>query len=282
MVDPYSPAADLRGLTDPVVVMAFDGWNDAGSAATDAVNHLIDNAQAELAFELDPEDYYDFQVNRPMSVATDDGGRAIEWNTARVFVGDIGGRDLVLVTGPEPSMRWRSFSRALLSAIRSTGPSLVVVLGALLADTPHSRPIPVSASAPTRGIADRREVEVGTYAGPTGIVGVIAADCAAAGFDVVSLWAAVPHYVASPPNPKATLALIQRLEDTAGLDVDLTELPELARAWERGVAELVETDDELADYVEGLEAEQDETSLPEASGDAIAKEFERYLRRRDR
>ncbi|GAB3705141.1 PAC2 family protein [Mariniluteicoccus flavus] len=282
MSDPSSldPRPDLRDLTAPVVVMAFDGWNDAGSAATDALTHLVEASQAEVAFTLDSEDYYDFQVNRPVVTSTR-RGRSIEWPATTLWVGDLQGRDVVLVSGPEPNLRWKSFSAALVSAVRSTRPSLVVMLGALLADSPHSRPIPVSRTAPNRDLAERFDVEVSSYEGPTGIVGLLADDCARAGLDVVSLWAAVPHYVASPPNPKATLALIQRLEDTADLDVDVTELPELARAWERGVAEVVESDEDLADYVHSLEEDQDETELPEASGDAIAKEFERYLRRRD-
>lgn len=279
MPDQTSP--DLRSLREPVVVLAFDGWNDAGSAATDAVLHLIDASHARIAFELDPEDYYDFQVNRPMALTAPEG-RAIEWQTTAAWVGELDGRDVVLFTGPEPNLRWRSFSAAIVSAIRSARPSRVVLLGAMLADSPHSRPIPVTCSASTRALADRHGVEVTSYEGPTGIVGVLADDCSRAGLDVLSLWAAVPHYVASPPNPKAQLALLQRLEDIADIAIDVGELPELARAWERGVAELLESDEDIADYVRGLEEDQDETELPEASGDAIAREFERYLRRRGR
>ncbi|OYO24356.1 carboxylate--amine ligase [Enemella dayhoffiae] len=271
---------DLRELQDPLAVLAFSGWNDAGSAATDAVAHLIEVSNARVAFTLDGEDHYDFQVNRPTVSRGVDRDR-ITWPRTEVLAGRLGGRDLVLVTGAEPNMRWRSFAATVVSALRSAKPSLVICLGALLADNAHTRPVPVSRTSSDSKLRERLALGAPTYEGPTGITGVLASTCADAGMQVASLWAAVPHYVAQPPNPKATLALLGRLEDLTGLAVDPGELPELGRAWERGVAELIDDDPELSSYVASLEADQDETELPEASGDAIAAEFERYLRRRD-
>lgn len=270
----------LRDLRDPLVVMAFSGWNDAGSAATQAVEHLGDEFDAELAFELDPDDYYDFQVNRPQVSRPEPTEHEITWPTTSIEVAHLSTRDLVLISGPEPNMRWRQFARTLVSMMRSWDSPQVVVLGALLADTPHTRPIPVSGTANDIQQAEELGLELSTYEGPTGITGVIQAACAEAGISVVSLWAAVPHYVSHAPSPKATLALLNRVEDFLGRSLDLRELPELSRAWERGVDELASEDSEIAEYIATLERQQDETELPEASGDAIAAEFQRYLRRR--
>lgn len=268
----------LRDLDDPLVVMAFSGWNDAGSAATDAAAHLAEVSRAELVFGFDPEEFYDFQVNRP-SVSHVADERVIEWPGTTISVGKLDGHDLVLITGPEPNLKWRTYCAQIVSALRTTRPSVVVMLGALLADTPHTRPVPVSRSAGSKRTEHAYGLTRSSYEGPTGIVGVLSESCADAGFDVISLWAAVPHYVSHPPSPKASLALLQRLEDVCDITIPVQELPELCRAWERGVAELTDEDTDLADYVATLEADQDETELPEASGDAIAADFERYLRR---
>lgn len=274
-------AIDLRSLRDPIVVMAFSGWNDAGSAATDTIAHLIERYPSEFIFSLDPDDYYDFQVNRPIVARPAPGEQTITWPTTQVQVCRHPKRDIVIVTGPEPNMRWRQFATSVISALRIADPDLVVMLGALLADSPHTRPIPITGTASSLELADVLGLELSTYEGPTGIVGIVADSCAMAGIAVVSLWAAVPHYVSQAPSPKATLALLSRLEDVLGVSIDLDELPELARAWERGVDELAAEDTEIAEYIQALEQQQDETDLPEASGDAIAAEFERYLRRRD-
>lgn len=276
----HNAVSDLRELRDPVAVLAFSGWNDAGSAATDAVHHLAEVSDADLLFSLDGEDHYDFQVNRPL-VSRGERGDLISWPRTDMLIGRIGERDLVLITGPEPNMRWRSYAAQIVSALRSAHPSLVIMLGSLLADNAHTRPVPVSRSSADPRVRERLGLSRSTYEGPTGITGVLGAACSDAGMAVASLWAAVPHYVAQPPNPKATLALLHRLEDLAEITIDPGELPELGRAWERGVAELIEDDPELSSYVASLEADQDETELPEASGDAIAAEFERYLRRRN-
>ncbi|WP_114560237.1 PAC2 family protein [Desertihabitans aurantiacus] len=270
----------LRELRRPLVVMAFTGWNDAGNAASQAVEHLGDQFDAELAFELDPDDYYDFQVNRPQVSRPEPTETEITWPTTSVEVARLDDRDLVLVSGPEPNMRWRQYARTLVSMMRSWDDPQVIVLGALLADTPHTRPIPVSGSTTTVTQAEELGLELSTYEGPTGITGVITAACADAGIKVVSLWAAVPHYVSHAPSPKATLALLNRVEDFLGQSLQLGDLPELSRAWERGVDELASEDSEVAEYIATLERQQDETELPDATGDAIAAEFQRYLRRR--
>jgi PAC2 family len=272
---------DLRDLVDPVVVVAFGGWNDAGNAATGVVDHLTEVYGAELAFALDPDDFYDYQVNRPMVSLTEDDERVLTWPTTELRVATLpNGRDLVLVQGLEPNLRWRQFTTTVASALQSANARRVHVLGALLADTPHTRPIPVSTSTYDRDLMTALGLAPSTYEGPTGIVGVLGDTLTRGGLEVLSLWAAVPHYVSHPPCPKATLALLSSLEELLDTSLDLGELPELARAWERGVDELAADDTEVAEYVSTLEEQQDATELPEASGEAIAAEFERYLRRR--
>jgi len=271
-------------LIDPVMICAFEGWNDAGDAASTAVGHLDREWKGEVFASLDAEDYYDFQVNRP-TVALDNGVRKITWPTTRLSVvrAENGEktRDLVLVRGIEPSMRWRSFCNEILGYAHELGVEMVVVLGALLGDTPHTRPVPVSGVTSDPDLARTLDLEETRYEGPTGIVGILQEACTHAGVPAVSLWAAVPHYVSQPPNPKATLALLNRLEDLIGVRIPLGELGEDARAWQLGVDQLASEDSEVAEYVQSLEEARDTAELPEASGEAIAREFERYLRRRD-
>ncbi|GAA4926489.1 PAC2 family protein [Streptomyces coeruleoprunus] len=270
-------------LIDPVMVAAFEGWNDAGDAASTAVAHLEREWKGEVFAALDAEDYYDFQVNRP-TVWLDGGVRRITWPTTRLSVVRVGGekpRDLVLVRGIEPSMRWRSFCNEILGFAHELGVEMVVILGALLGDTPHTRPVPVSGVTSDPDLARTMDLEETRYEGPTGIVGILQEACTHAGVPAVSLWAAVPHYVSQPPNPKATLALLNRLEDLIDLRIPLGELAEDARAWQVGVDQLASEDSEVAEYVQTLEEARDTAELPEASGEAIAREFERYLRRRD-
>ncbi|MDT0323013.1 PAC2 family protein [Streptomyces millisiae] len=274
-------------LVDPVMVAAFEGWNDAGDAASAAVAHLEREWKAEVFAALDAEDYYDFQVNRP-HIWLDGGVRRVTWPTTRLSVVRIGSengpvkrRDLVLVRGIEPSMRWRSFCNEILGFAHELGVEMVVVLGALLGDTPHTRPVPVTSVTSDEDLAVRLDLEESRYEGPTGIVGILQEACTHAGVPAVTLWAAVPHYVAQPPNPKASLALLHSLEDLLGVGIPLGDLPEDARAWQIGVDQLAAEDSEVAEYVKSLEEARDTAELPEASGEAIAKEFERYLRRRD-
>lgn len=270
----------LSSLRDPVVICAFAGWNDAADSATDVIDHLGVTYDADVVFELEGQDFYDFQMNRPEVMITENG-REIEWPATSLSVARTAERDLVLVTGPEPNMHWLAFCEALVSGFRTVGPKFVVLLGAMITDAPHSRPLPVSVTTEDAALGERMGAEPSTYEGPTGIVGILGDACRRAGIGTVSLWASVPHYVSNPPNPKASLALLNRLEDLLDQAFDQGELPEMARAWERGVDELAAQDPEIAEYISSLEAQQDESALPEATGDSIAAEFQRYLRRRD-
>ena len=269
-------------LTSPVIIAAFEGWNDAGEAASGVINHLSLAWQAAPVGAIDPEDYYDFQVTRPVTEVAEGRTERLIWPTTRLLAAkqEATERDLLLVHGIEPNMRWRGFCSELVTSFSELGIELVVLLGALLADSPHTRPVPVAAAASDPALAADLRAEPVDYKGPTGIVGVLQHACADAGIPAVSLWASVPHYVAQPPCPKATLALIRGVEDVLDMSLPLADLPQEARAWERGVDELAEQDTEVADYVRTLEEAKDATDLPEASGDAIAREFERYLRRR--
>jgi predicted ATP-grasp superfamily ATP-dependent carboligase len=269
-------------LTSPAVIAAFEGWNDAGEAASAAVSHLGTVWEAKTIGEIDPEDYYDFQVTRPVLEVTDGQTRKLAWPTTRLAHTRPTGfdRDIILVHGIEPNMRWRGFCSELVDGFSELGAELVILVGALLADSPHTRPVPVTVAASDDKLASTLQVEPVDYQGPTGIVGVLQDACTAKGIAAVSLWAAVPHYVAQPPSPKATLSLLRGVEDVLDVPMPLGDLPEESRAWERGVDELAEQDAEVAEYVRALEEAKDATDLPEASGDAIAREFERYLRRR--
>ena len=271
-------------LVDPILIAAFEGWNDAADAASSTVDRLIAEWDADVVAELDPEDYYDFQMIRPHIMFDEDGTRLLTWPTTRVMVARPPGasRDIVLLRGIEPNMRWRQFCQELLEIAETLGVRLVVALGALLADTPHTRPVPVTGTVSDPELGARLGLEQSRYEGPTGITGVFQDACASADMPSLSLWAAVPHYVAQPPCPKATLALLGRLEDLLDIAVPVEDLVEDARAWERGVDEMARDDGEIAEYVKALEEARDTSELPEASGDAIAREFERYLKRRQR
>lgn len=271
-------------LESPVMVAAFEGWNDAACAASGVVDHLIEVWKAELVAVIDPEEFYDYQVNRPMIGTTEDGMRHITWPSTQVYVArpPSAGHDVVLLRGIEPNMKWRQFCAELLACADDLGVELVVTLGALLAETPHTRPIQISGTATEAELEDRLTLEPATYEGPTGIIGVLQDACSRLDIPAVSFWAAVPHYLPQPPCPKATLALLGQVEDLLETGIPLGDLPEDARAWERGVAELAEEDEDVAEYVRNLEESQDAAALPEASGEAIAREFERYLKRRSK
>jgi proteasome assembly chaperone (PAC2) family protein len=274
---------EVGPLRSPVLIAAFEGWNDAADAASGVVDHLLEVWDSTLVAVIDPEDFYDFQMNRPVVGTDENGMRRITWPSTQLSVASPPGalRDVILLRGIEPNMRWRQFCAELLAAADELGAEVVVTLGALLADTPHTRPIPVSGTTTEPELADRLKLEQSNYEGPTGIVGVFQDACVRTDMPAISFWAAVPHYVAQPPCPKATLALIGQLEDLLEISIPLGELPEDSRAWERGVDELAAEDDEIGDYVRALEETRDTADLPEASGEAIAREFERYLKRRD-
>lgn len=273
---------DFPELVDPVMVAAFEGWNDAGEAASGAVAHLREMWDAQPLADLDSEAYYDYQVNRPIIAIDETGIRSLTWPATRIFIARVPlfPRDIVLVQGIEPNMKWQQFVREVLGLAAELDVSMIITLGALLSDTPHSRPVPVTSTSSDPALQAAHQLEASTYEGPTGIVGVLQDACARFGISALSLWAAVPHYVAQPPCPKATLALVRRIEDILDVPVPLGDLVEEARAWEVGVDELASEDEEIAEYVRQLEEVRDAVDLPEASGEAIAREFERYLRRR--
>ncbi len=276
-------------LRNPVMVMAFSGWNDAAEGASGAIEHLLsiwrekdDEILPQLIADVEPEDFYDFQVNRPQVSIDDSSIRNITWPSTQIFGLEIPSmdRDLVIVTGVEPSMRWKTFTTDLLDLADDLEVSLVVTLGSLLADTPHSRPITVTGTGAHPNIAERLGVSVSKYEGPTGILGIIQDGCMRRGIDAISLWAAVPHYASASPSPKASLALINSLEDFLDVSFPLGTLQEDADEWEKSVDELAAEDTDVAEYVKALEESKDAAELPDVSGDSIAKEFERYLRRR--
>ncbi|WP_264990801.1 PAC2 family protein, partial [Mycobacterium kiyosense] len=227
-------------LQNTVVVAAFEGWNDAGDAASDAVAHLFDIWDALPIVEIDDEAYYDYQVNRPVIRQVDGVTRELEWPAMRISHcrPPDSDRDVVLMSGVEPNMRWRTFCDELLGIIDKLNVDTVVILGALLADTPHTRPVPVSGAAYSSDSARLFGLEETRYEGPTGIAGVFQYACVAAGIPAVTFWAAVPHYVSHPPNPKATVALLRRVEEVLDVEVPLADLPAQAEAWEQEITEM--------------------------------------------
>jgi proteasome assembly chaperone (PAC2) family protein len=282
-----TPDPDLPTLRDPVLVAAFEGWNDAADAASGAVEHLELIWDAEPLAELDSEDYYDYQVNRPTVRQVDGVTREIQWPATTLSVCSPPGsdRDVVLLHGIEPNMRWRSFCDDILELVEQLHVSTVVILGALLADTPHTRPVPVTGTAYNKEAAEQFNLEQTRYEGPTGITGVLQDACVRAGVPAVSFWAAVPHYVSQPPNPKATIALLHRVEEVLDIEVPLGELPAQSEDWESAVDEMTAGDEEVSDYVRSLEERGDAAvdlteAMSKIDGDAIAAEFEKYLRRR--
>jgi len=275
------------GLRAPALVCAFKGWNDAGESATSALTFLAGSLGAEPFAAIDPEDYVDFQSTRPMVRLVDGVSRKIEWPEFEIHAARVprAPRDLVLLSGPEPAMRWRGFSKVVVDLAEALGVQLVVLLGALLADVPHSRPVSVTAHASDPGLIERLSLSAPTYEGPTGIIGVLHQACQDAGLPAASLWAAVPHYVAVAPNPKGALALLRRLESLVGVTVDALELEDAASDYERQVSRAVELDPDVQAFVERLERAADEESgrpdpgtLP--SGDVLAREFQRFLKQR--
>ena len=274
------------GLRAPALVCAFTGWNDAGDAASSALSFLGSPLGATRFAQIDPEEFYDFQATRPKVAHGEEGQREIVWPSVEVFAARVprAPRDLVLLGGPEPSMRWRSFTQLIIDLAEALSVQLVVSLGALLADVPHTLPVHVSGSGSDSKLFERLGLQPTGYEGPTGIVGVLSAACAATGLPSASLWASVPHYVAAAPNPKAALALVRRLEGLVGVAVDASELEQAAADYERQVGLAVQSDPDVQAFVERLEqlAEDERTTEPEEipSGDLLASEFQRFLRQR--
>lgn len=274
---------DVQDLVSPVVIAAFEGWNDAADAASGALSWLRHRWRATRFAQIDPEEFFDFQVSRPHVSLVEGVTRQISWPANDCFAAHIEevGRDVVLLSGVEPNLRWKAFCQTLLDLARDTGCEMVVTLGALLADVPHTRPIRLTGTAADPDLIQRLGLQHSRYEGPTGIVGVLHDTCRQSGMPSVSLWAPVPHYVASPPNPKATRALIERLAELLGVPVGLgDDLSEAALAWEQRVNELVASDSDVANYVRQLE-ERDDDQLDERdlpTGETLAAELERFLR----
>jgi len=274
-------------LRAPALVCAFKGWNDAADAASAALTFLGESLGAERFAAIDPEDFYDFQSVRPKIRLTEGRTREIAWPEVEIYEARVprAPRDLILLAGAEPAMRWRSFCGQIIDLAEALGTQLVVTLGALLADVPHTRPVAITGLASDEGLVRQLGLSSTSYEGPTGIVGVLHTACADAGIPSASLWAAVPHYVAAAPNPKAALALVRKLESLVGVSVDATELEADAADYERQVSLAVQSDPDVQAFVERLEqaAEDDEPSLDPTdvpSGDKIAREFQRFLRQR--
>ncbi|HYZ30134.1 MAG TPA: PAC2 family protein, partial [Thermoleophilaceae bacterium] len=246
---------DRPSLRDPIIVCAFKGWNDAGEAASAAVQFLTEAFDAEPLASIDPEEFYDFTAVRPSVRLVDGRSRTIDWpensfHAARVPAAD---RDLIMLHGIEPSLRWKTFCDEVLEVAQALGAGMIVTLGALLADVPHSRPVGITGLASAEGLVERLGFERTNYEGPTGIVGVLHATCADAGMDSVSLWAPVPHYVAATPNPKAALALVRGFEGIAGIVVDATQLEAASDDYDRQVTAAVASDPDVKAFVERLE-----------------------------
>src|SRR3954462_2979551 len=253
------------GLRAPALVCAFKGWNDAGESATSALTFLAGSLGAEPFAVIDPEDYVDFQSTRPVVRLVDGVSRKIEWPEFEIHAARVprAPRDLVLLSGPEPAMRWRGFSQGVVDLAEALGVQLVVLLGALLADVPHSRPVSVTAHASDPALIQRLSLQAPTFEGPTAIIGVLHAACADAGLPSASLWAAVPHYVAVAPNPKGALALLRRLEQLVGVPADASDPEPAAGDYDRQVTRAVELDPEVQAFVERLERAADEEEAEE-------------------
>jgi proteasome assembly chaperone (PAC2) family protein len=273
----------LPSLRAPVMIAAFGGWNDAGEAATSAIAHLASMWTFTSIGQVDPEEYYDFQVNRPTVYQDEEKQRQLLWPRTEVFAVATPELpfDLVLVKGIEPSMKWKNFTNELLDLADDLDVAMIITLGSLLADAPHSRPMPVTKSAGNAAIAARLGVEMSGYEGPTGILGVLQYASMRRGIDAISLWSAIPHYASLSPSPKATLALLNALEDFLNISLPPGDLQSQARIWEISIDELARGDSDIAEYVRQLEESKDAADLPEATGESIAREFERYLRRKN-
>lgn len=291
--------SDKQFASGRLLVVAFEGWNDAGEAASGAVRTLKELLDLYPIAEVDPEDYFDYQFNRPSIATDDDGNRQLIWPGVTIYgptrpnsapaaplaadaqlkVSGNNGSNIYLLVGTEPSRGWKTFTREVLDVVESNEITSIVFLGAMLADVPHSRPISVFTSSENAAVRTQLSIERSGYEGPVGILSVLGDAAEKAGISTMSIWASVPHYVHNAPSPKATLALIDKLEEIVDVVIPRGELVTEAQAWENGIDALAGNDDDMASYIEQLEQARDTVDSPEASGEAIAQEFERYLRR---
>ncbi|WP_417504087.1 PAC2 family protein [Microbacterium sp.] len=271
-------------LGQRIVIAAFDGWNDAGEAASGAIEALRASSECDLVHSVDPELYFDYQYTRPSSRMDAEGRRRLTWPEAGLWrPRDPGpGPEFWLLTGAEPARTWQAFASEFIDVALRDDITGLVTLGAMLSDVPHTRPISIFASSQNEQVREAHDLERSLYEGPVGILSVIEHFAENAGIPTASLWASVPHYVASAtPSPKVTLALLDRLEELTGADVDRQTLRTEAAAWEASIDAAASEDEDMAEYIRQLERTRDTWDSPEASGDAIAQAFERYLRRRD-
>ena len=288
-------------LSGRLLVVAFEGWNDAGEAASGAVRTLKGLLDLYPIAEFESEDYFDYQFNRPLAANDEDGNRTLVWpnvtiygptsvkapattseglaNDAELAVGVAENTNIHLLLGTEPSRGWKSFSAEILETVRETGITGIVMLGAMLADVPHTRPISVFASSENATVRAELGLERSSYEGPVGILAVLGHAAEVAGIPTMSIWASVPHYVHNAPSPKATLALIDKLEEIIDVVIPRGDLVGDAATWESGIDALASEDEDMSNYIEQLEQARDTVDSPEASGEAIAHEFEKYLRR---
>ena len=285
-MDPLKWEGDLPNLRSPVMVCAFRGWNDAAAAASTALGAIATSLDAQLVARVDPEEFFDFQNTRPTITMDEGQTRRIEWPENNIIAARVpsADRDLVLLDGTEPNLRWRTFSEAIATAADALGVELVVTLGSLIAEVSHTLPVPITGLASSADMVEELELERSNYEGPTGIVGVVHDICGQTGIDSASLWAAVPHYVAAVPNPKAALALLRRLEGLTGIAVEASELEEETTDYEEQIGRAVAANPEIEELVERIEAEQVDLLSPDGeelpSADSIAREFQRFLRQR--
>jgi len=274
---------DPPTLRSPVMVTSFSGWNDASSAASTALEAVAAPLETELIAHIDPEEFYDFQANRPTIRVAGGIAHGVEWPSNAVLAAPAPAaeRDLILINGTEPSTHWRTFCAAVIDIAERCGVEQIVTFGSLIADVAHTRPVPVTGLATDEGLIQSLGFEEVVYEGPTGVVGVLHHACRARGMSAASLWAAVPHYAAAVPNPKAALALLRRLEALTGVPVDAVDLEEASESFERQVSQAVAANPEIKEMVDRLEEQQDEVGelSPEVpSGDALARDFQKYLK----
>ena len=270
-------------LNDPrkILVVAFEGWNDAGDSATTAAQMIVDQSGHEPLLEIDPEEYFDFHMARPEVEQGPDGARFLVWPTVTLFDPPTGDDEAPYVLlGHEPSRLWKSFASQMVDHALSEGIEAIVFLGAMLADVPHSRPVKVTCTSDDQAIRDHFDIEKSGYEGPVGVLTVLSLAAAEAGIPSLHLWAHVPHYVHTSPSPKVTLALLEELENRVGITTDRADLELEAMRWEEGIDALASDDDDMTAYIEGLEQARDAADAPEAQGEAIAEEFEKYLQSR--
>ncbi|MDP4755620.1 MAG: PAC2 family protein [Aquiluna sp.] len=274
-------------LAGRILLVAFEGWNDATEAASGALRSISDQFKAQTLEAVDPEDYYDFQFSRPMLELDEDGNRSLSWPGTELLQASAegikdypGAENIYLLLGTEPSRRWISFAGEVLEMIQDREIDTVIMLGAMLADVPHTRPMPIFKSSQNKALQQMFALEPSKYEGPVGILTVLSQAFEGEGIPVLSLWGSVPHYVHNTQNPKASLGFLSELSALTGFDFDTSALAESAFDWERSIDELSETDDEMAGYIEQLEKSRDAYESELASGDAIAKELEKFLKER--